>query len=266
MGQRENSPRIYGRAVVGLNLKSEFNSCCLNNIKKKGNAVTRKIIFLLFLWTVIFQTPTFAATHKDLELWTLTTLADLMVMLLIMGFVLHLADRYFSYTLHSFRVRMSGEHWGMIFLIVRDGALILSFLFGLILINPDIMGDIKLAVPFLPLGTVVLGAALLVKMGWDVASNRKADVLFTSLLFLAVLLEYFGFTFVMEAAPSEWLKQVAPFWGSLRAMRSNVNPHLAIVTFWVVFPMIVALFLGMLGVWIFKKVPAPPEKHVPKTN
>ncbi len=226
----------------------------------------RKIFLWLLFWTVLFQSPVFAATSKDLELWTLTTLADLMVMFLILGFVLHLADRYFSYTLHSFRVRMSGEHWGMIFLIIRDGALILSFLFGLILINPDIMGDIKLAVPFLPLGTVVLGAALLVKMGWDVANSRKANALFTSLLFLAVLIEYFGFTFVMEAAPSEWVQQVAPFWGSLRTMRSNVNPHLAIVTFWITFPLIVALFFTMLGVWIFKKQPVFPEKHVPKSN
>jgi len=226
----------------------------------------RKIFFWLFFWTFIFQTPTFAATHKDLELWTLTTLADLMVMFLILGFVLHLAETYYNSTLRSFRVRMSGEHWGMIFLIVRDGALILSFLFGLILINPDIMGDIKLAVPFLPLGTVILGAALLVKMGWNISSSRKANALFTGLLFLAVLLEYFGFTFVMEAAPSEWLNQVAPFWGHFRSMRSNVNPHLAMVTFWVVFPMIVALFLGMLGVWVFKKAPALPEKHVSRVK
>ena len=226
----------------------------------------RKILFLLFSWAVIFQTPTFAATHKDLEVWTLTTLADLMVMLVILGFVLHLAEQYYQHTLRSFRVRMSGEHWAMIFLIIRDGALILSFLFGLILINPDIMGDIKLAVPFLPLGTVVLGAALLVKMGWNISVNRGANLLFTALLFVAVLLDYFGFTFVMEAAPSEWVTQVAPFWGSLRAMRSNVNPHLAIVTFWVVFPMIVALFLGMLGVWIFKKALVFPEKHVPRSS
>lgn len=228
--------------------------------------MTRKIIFLLFFLIFIFQTPSFAATHKDLELWTLTTLADLMVMFLVLGFVLHLADIYFSYTLRSFRVRMSGEHWGMIFLIIRDGALILSFLFGLILINPDIMGDIKLAVPFLPLGTVILGAALLVKMGWNVASSRAANAVFTGLLFLAVLIEYFGFTFVMEAAPSEWLSQVAPFWGSLRAMRSNVNPHLAMVTFWITFPLIVALFLGMLGIRIFKKIPVPPEKHIPQSK
>ncbi len=226
----------------------------------------RKIIFLLFSWAVIFQTPTFAATDKDLEVWTLTTLADLMVMLVVLGFVLHLAELYYQHTLRSFRVRMSGEHWAMIFLIIRDGALILSFLFGLILINPDIMGDIKLAVPFLPLGTVVLGAALLIKMGWNISTDRGANLLFTGLLFLAVLLEYFGFTFVMEAAPSEWVAQVAPFWGSLRAMRSNVNPHLAIVTFWVVFPMIVALFLGMLAIWIFRKKPVLPEKHIPKSN
>ena len=228
--------------------------------------MTRKIIFLLFSWAAILQTPAFAATHKDLELWTLTTLADLMVMLLVLGFVLHLADRYFSYTLHSFRVRMSGEHWGMIFLIIRDGAFILSFLFGLILINPDIMGDIKLAVPFLPFGTVALGVALLVKMGWNISSSRSANIVFTSFLFLAVLFEYFGFTFVMEAAPSEWLSQVAPFWASLRSMRSNVNPHLAMVTFWVVFPMFAALFLAMLGVWIFKKNPVPPEKHIPQSK
>jgi len=143
----------------------------------------------------------------------------------------------------------------MIFIFVRDGALVFSFLFGLILINPDIMADIKLAVPFLPLGTVLLGAALLVKMGFDIQKNRRANVAFTVILACAVLLEYFGFTFVMEAAPSEWLSQVAPFWGQLRMMRSNLNPQLAMTTFWVVLPMIGVLFVAMLGIWLFKKSP-----------
>ena len=224
----------------------------------------RRFIFLFFSWVIFFQTPAFAATDKDLEVWTLTTLADLMVMFLVLGFVLHLARTYYYSTLRSFRVRMSGEHWAMIFLIIRDGALILSFLFGLILINPDIMGDIKLAVPFLPFGTVILGMALLVKMGWNIAASRKANAVFTGLLFAAVLLEYFGFTFVMEAAPTEWVNQVAPFWGNLRLLRSNLNPHLAMVTFWVSFPLIIILFVSMLAVWFLKQAPDPVEKRFPR--
>ena len=189
-----------------------------------------------------------AATYKDLELWTLLTLADFSVVMLVLGFVLHLAQDYYDRTLAEFRLRLSGEHWGLVFLAVRDGSLFLAFALGLLFINPDIMADIKLAVPFMPLGTAVLGWALIVKVSTDIRASRKAARLFLTLLGAAVVLQFFGYTFVMEAAPAEWSQHAGGFWNVLRGMRSNENPALAMATFYICFPLILSALIGLLVV------------------
>ncbi len=189
-----------------------------------------------------------AATYKDLELWTLITLADISLVLLVLGFVLHLAQAYYDRTLADFRLRLSGENWGLVFLAVRDGSLFLAFALGLLFINPDIMADIKLAVPFMPLGTVFLGWALVVKLATDIRRDGKVAGLFLGLLSVAVLLQFFGYTFVMEAAPGEWRAGQTGFWTALRGMRSNVNPELAMATFYVCFPLLLATLAALFVV------------------
>lgn len=188
-----------------------------------------------------------AAAYKDLELWTLITLVDFSLVLLVLGFVLHLAQAYYDRTLTDFRLRLSGENWGLVFLAVRDGSLFLAFALGLLFINPDIMADIKLAVPFMPLGTVLLGWALIVKLAADIRGSNKTAALFLGLLSAAVLVQFFGYTFVMEAAPEEWQAGQTVFWSALRGMRSNVNPSLALATFYVCFPLLLLTLLALIA-------------------
>ncbi len=183
---------------------------------------------------------------KSLEVWSLMSFVELALLLLIVGYVMHLAGRYYKNIMGKFRIKLSGENWAVVFLLVRDLSLFLAFVIGLFFINPDIMADIKLAVPFIPLGTFFIGVALLIKLNWDIDENRKAFGWFTAVLTLAVILQYFGFTFVMEAAPTEWLDRVSPIWATFRNMRSNVNPELSMATFYIVFPLIVLLFIAMI--------------------
>ncbi|NOZ57737.1 MAG: hypothetical protein GXO73_13220 [Calditrichaeota bacterium] len=204
-----------------------------------------------------------AATYKDLELWTLITLADLSLVLLVIGFVLHLAQAYYDRTLADFRLRLSGENWGLVFLAVRDGSLFLAFALGLLFINPDIMADIKLAVPFMPLGTVLLGWALVVKLAADIRENGRVAALFLALLSGALLLQFFGYTFVMEAAPDEWPVGQTGFWVALRGMRSNANPDLAMVTFYVCFPLLLVTLAALFVVGSRRLVRTEPVRRKP---
>jgi len=206
---------------------------------------------------ILASCPTLAqaATHKDLEVWTLLTANDLAVILLVIGFVLHCGRPYYQRVLKQFRLTLSGEHWGVLFVAIRDGSLFLAFAIGILMINPDIMADIKLAVPFIPLGTVVLGWALVVHVGWDTAETSTARTVFLSLLTIAVILYVLGYTFVMEAMPSEWLGQGPALWQSLRSLRSNANPALSVTTFYICFPLLLTCFAGFL--WVaFRGVPA----------
>ncbi len=222
----------------------------------------RMILLLTLIQVFLFTNASFAATYKDLEIWTLLTLADISLILVVLGLVLHLAEAYYERTLGSFRLRLSGEHWGLVFLVVRDGSLFLTFAIGLLFINPDIMADIKLAVPFYPLATAILGWALIVKVAKDIHNDARAAKLFLSLLTLSVLLYFFGYTFVMEAAPEEWLPHVAPFWGGLRNLRSNANPGLAMFTFYTCFPLILSALIGLIltGAKGMVKIAQAPEK------
>lgn len=190
-----------------------------------------------------------AATYKDLEIWTLLTANDLALILLVIGFALHCGQAYYQRLVRQFKLRLSGEHWAVLFLAIRDGSLFLAFAIGILMINPDIMADIKLAVPFIPLGTVALGWALVVHLGWDTDQATRARTLFLGLLALAVCLYLFGYTFVMEAAPTEWLAEGhGRFWHLMRSMRSNENPNLSFATFYVCFPLLVTCFAGFAAI------------------
>ncbi|MCD6350945.1 MAG: hypothetical protein J7M26_02400, partial [Armatimonadetes bacterium] len=77
----------------------------------------------------------------------------------------------------------------------------------------------------------------------------------STLVWVAVLLNWFGFTFVMEAAGHEWLENhPSATWEALRAMRSNANPELGMTTFLWAQPAIFAVFLwavvaGLARTW-----------------
>ena len=192
--------------------------------------------------------------YKGLEIWSLSTLNLLAMALLFLGLVMHMGMGYRSYVGKAFRIRISGETFDLLFTLVRDLALFLAFGFGAMLVNPDTFDDIKLAVPFMPLGTVLLGIGLTIKLAGDVDRPGRARPWFSLMLIAAAAMQYFGFIFVMEAAPAGWIASgtAGSFWLTLRAMRSNVNPQLAMWTFYICFPMLLAVFIAMATVGLAK--------------
>lgn len=182
---------------------------------------------------------------KNLELWTIMTLYNVVLLLLLAGLLLHLAGGYRKNILKSFRINMTKEGWSAIFFVVRDFSLFFSFGISLLLINPDMFADVKFPLPFFPLGVVLLGTALIFKLNGKADNPGLSRNLFFIFLISSALVQYFGFVFVAEAAPAEWVANgyAGNFWLSLRGLRSNLNPQLSMISFSVSFPIIMLILI-----------------------
>ncbi len=213
------------------------------------------MIILFFLGNI----PVFAEEEetlsKGLEVWSLMGFFEVGLILLFLGLLLHLANLYYYRTLSSFKIRLSGENFGIVFVLIRDIALFAAFGIGALLINPDIFGDVKIALPFVPLGTIILGLALYVKLSKDIERDWKSRKIFTWLLSTAAFLQYFGFIFIMESAPEAWVNagHAGNFWMFLKSLRSNLNPSLSMWTFYILFPVLLIVFIMLLSAGLSRK-------------
>ena len=198
---------------------------------------------------------------KSLELWTIISSYDISLVLLLLGLLLHFAGGYYNQSLKWFGIRVSKENWSILFFLIRDFSLFASFGIGLLLVNTDMFADVKLPMPFFPLGLVLLGIALIYKLKGTSDDNTKYSKRFDLFLILAAIVQYFGFVFVMEAAPAEWVEAgvAGSFWLMLRDMRSNLNPALSMWTFYLSFPALMVILGIILKQGLGKKFDYPNE-------
>lgn len=183
------------------------------------------------------------AVRKALEEWTLQNTVDgaIIAGFLTLGIIAGRA--YLEETKNKLSLRVAIEAWEVLIDFVADLLLLAATIIGLMTINPDIFADVKMALPFCPIAFILLAAALVIRLfhgGSKLLS--PAWILATGLIALACLLNWFGFTFVMEAAGHEWLdNHPSPTWEALRSMRSNLNPELSMTTFLWAHPAMVAI-------------------------
>ncbi len=177
--------------------------------------------------------------RKGLEIWTLQNLCDGGIML---GFVILtvVAGRGYLEALKArLSLRVAIEAWETFIDLAADLLLLAAVLIGLFITNLDIMADIKVGVPWVPLAFLLLGAALIVRAFYGGhAPGSRAWWTALGLIALACVLNWFGFTFVMESPGDEY--QHLPFGPaliSLEEMRSNVNPRLTMITFLALAPL-----------------------------
>jgi hypothetical protein len=195
------------------------------------------------------------AISKSLELWTIITLYDIALILLLLGAILHYAEGFFSESKGKFYFRVSKENWSILFFIIRDFSLFAAFGISLLLINPDMFADVKFPVPFFPVATVLLGIALIYKLRGKMNTSPSQERLFNIFLISATVVQFSGFVLVMEAAPAEWVNSgyASEFWLVLRSLRSNVNPVLSMWSFFISFPALIIIFLVMIKAGINRK-------------
>ena len=182
-------------------------------------------------------------TAKALEIWSVQSLCDLGIILSIVSWLLHVARPYFERIQGRLTLRMAAELWWLAYIVVRDGALVAAMLTGLFCLNLDLMADIKVGLPFVPLGTVALSAALWIKVFRNTEDVNRNFGIGMWLVGLGALLNTLGFVLVMEAPGAEYEAAKTAFWRTMVSWRSNENPALATITFYVA-----AAFLAVLAI------------------
>jgi len=190
---------------------------------------------------------------KALEIWTLQNLFNISIMLGILAAGLALVQGYYRSLQQRLSLRVSVEIWQVLTILVVDILLAIVILVGYLVLNPDIMADIKIAIPFCPIATILFAIALGLRLfhgGHEVASKNFLRSLY--FMFVANILNIIGFTCIMEAPSGEYLElHPSVFWSYLKTqLRSNAIPsglELSQSTFYICFPILMAVLVW--GAW-----------------
>lgn len=186
---------------------------------------------------------------KALEIWSLQSVLDIAIILGILSLGLAIVLKYYSSLEKYLTLRVSMEIWKLLTILFTDILLVIVVIVGFLILNPDIMADIKVAVPFVPLATVLFAIALVIRLFYDghkpESKNYNTSIW---LIFIANLLNVIGFSLIMEAPGEEYLSiHPSTFWTYLQThFRSNAIPHgieLAQITFYICFPILIAVFV-----------------------
>jgi hypothetical protein len=145
---------------------------------------------------------------------------------------------------------VSIEIWEMLTRLTTDILLTTVVIIGFAVLNTDIIADIKMAVPFVPVATVLFAIALFLRLfygGHRVGTRAFNAVLW--ILFTANMINVVGFSLVMEAPSSEYLSvHPSPFWTFVKThLRSNANLELTQTVFLICFPLLMLVFLWGFG-------------------
>jgi hypothetical protein len=185
---------------------------------------------------------------KALEVWALQNLLDVSIMLGIVALGLALVQAYYRSLEKHLTLRVSIELWRIFTVLLVDVLLVVVVIVGYLVLNPDIMADIKMAIPFYPIAALLFSIALVLRLfhgGHDAGSKNYLRAVY--LMFAANIVNIVGFTFVAEAPSGEYLAiHPSPFWQYVKShLRSNADPsglELTQVTFYVCFPILLAVF------------------------
>jgi hypothetical protein len=186
---------------------------------------------------------------KALEVWGLQSMLDISILLGIVALGLALAQDYYRALEKHLSLRVSIEWWRVLTVAVVDILLTVVVVIGYLVLNPDIMADIKVAVPFCPIATVLFAIALVVRLfcgGHKPGTPSNLASLYTMLAANAI--NIVGFTFIMEAASGEYLENhPSAGWKFIKEhFRSNADPaglELTQITFYIAFPVLMAVLV-----------------------
>ena len=203
---------------------------------------------------------------KGLEVWLLQNLLNASILMGIVSSGLILADGYFNELERHLKLRVSRELWHLLTVVLTDLMLTAVFVIGYVVLNPDIMADIKMAVPFYPVASLLFATALVLRLfkgGHDQESPNHKRALWLTVA--GNLINIVGFSFVAEAASDEYLAHHAsPFWTYLKShFRSNADPiglEVSQVTFFICFPILMLIgFWGIKAALGKKLIPQPKD-------
>jgi len=178
-------------------------------------------------------------TYKALEIWTAQTLLNLGILFSIISALLHIGRPYFERILSRMTLRVAADMWWIIYIILRDGLLFFSVLFIFLNVNLDLMADIKIGLPFVPIGMDILVIALIIKVFRNTEDFNKLSRMNNYIITFGAFLNFLGYLLVMEAPGDEYSAAKQPFWTLMKSLRSNVNPWLSTVVFYITFGLLI---------------------------
>ncbi len=181
---------------------------------------------------------------KALEVWTAQTICNVGILLSILSFLLHIGRPYFERILGRMTLRVAADLWWLVYVVLRDGSLLFAVLFGFLNLNLDLMADIKIGLPFVPLGTVALSVALVFKVSRNTEDVNVSFRFSAYWVSVGAALNSIGYVLVMEAPGDEYEVARTAFWQVLKSWRSNANPELATITF-----VVTIVLLASVGVY-----------------
>ncbi len=187
--------------------------------------------------------------EKALEVWTLQNLLNFSIMLGILALGIAIVRKYYESIEKKLTLRVSIEIWNVLTILIIDILLVIIVVVGYLVLNPDIMADIKIAIPFVPIATILFTIALVLRLfhgGHNVTNPNFIRSVW--LMFAANIINIIGFTFIMEAPSGAYLaNHPSSFWTFLKTqLRSNADPkglELSQVTFYICFPILILVFI-----------------------
>ena len=229
--------------------------------------------FFLFLLLIPVRNS-FALTSNDISnglvnggsVWLETTLIVALSHVSAVAFSLQIARGYFIRVLSKFTLRLGADVWWMVYVLVRDALIILSFVIGLLVFLPGTFLDYPMAVPFMPVAVVLFGAALLTKLVTDADESRKAFRLVTLLIFTGAFLWITGTIFITEsplqlATLPTGVSATSGFWYEMiQLFSSQSNLSLTMASFELCLVGLGALGIFGLAYSIFRWSPRPSKK------
>jgi len=112
---------------------------------------------------------------KALEVWTLQNLLNLSIVFGMLASGIAIVQGYCQSLEKHLSLRVSIELWRLFTVLIVDVLLAVVVLVGYLVLNPDIMADIKMAIPFYPIATILCGVALVLRLfhgGHEVGSKN----------------------------------------------------------------------------------------------
>jgi hypothetical protein len=186
---------------------------------------------------------------RALKIYTVHTLIDLSILLGMFALGLTLIHQYYKSLEKYLTLRVSIEIWNVLTPLFIDTVLLFSILLGYFHFTPDIMAETKMAVPFFPIAVILFTIALILRLFYGGHSiSNPSFKLAVWLLFIGNVVNVLGFSIVFGAAHELYLEShPSAFWTYVKThFRSNGEPDgmvLAMKTFYICFPILMAIFL-----------------------
>jgi hypothetical protein len=196
--------------------------------------------------------------------WLVSTVVAFLPALWTFSLIMQLGRPYVLRTLRHCGLRLGADIWWMSYLIIRDGALLITFALSWIFFQPNLVANTSLPITG-PISALLLLLALAVKLSRRADDDVNAYRLATAFLVLGATLYYGPQVFAVEATSQSYLA------GFGQAFTSNSNPTVALWIMWLSLAgmAIVAIYL-FVRVWMaatrsmtkrIKKEPTQPPKE-----